>query len=619
LAVSTTSKSPKDILLTALSVGQAKLANYSHRNSPKKFTQPQLFACLVLKTSLGLDYRGLEGLLDDSADLCQLIGLESVPHYTTFQKASRKLLVNSLVQALLDETVTRALGRRKTVKHAAIDSTGLECSAASNYFVKRRDRVENPWKTVTYSHYPKLAIVCRTDDHFILAFASRRGPKPDVDEFKELVSMAARRVKLRCIVADAGYDSESNHRFARESLASRSIFPAKHGRPTTKPATGKYRGRKGVRNRFGKNSFSVPDTFSCSRHSWSQAQGPGATLAELETGVSVKQMIERVPLGARVPALNPLRWDYDSTFAEPEESSWAKLTLVMRKRDGGVVDAELLRPRAWIEAAGIAVGKPLPLNLPELNIRDEVSVMAIEACPPIASGAGSSVQFRGPGGELETLTGTELHPIWSVDRADWIPLSQLQPGERLLCSDASTSWDGESERGQAHAFVLGVTLSTVCEPVYNLEIHGEHVYQVGELGVLVHNAGADNYDVLRNAPRSAAKDIDGYRVGSHREVGSHHIIQGAAVRELPGYNHGAAIAVDLGSIFDPNSAHRLTRPAPRLPGGGTYAAERRFAYRSLRDAGVPRETAKKLVREADGYFASIGVTMTTRTRIPGDR
>jgi transposase len=133
------------------------------------------------------------------------------------------------------------LGRRKAVEHAAIDSTGLECSAASNYFVKRRDRVENPWKTVTYSHYPKLAIVCRTCDHFILAFSSRRGPKPDVDEFKDLVSVAAKRVKLRCIVADAGYDSESNHQFARESLASRSIFPAKHGRPTDKPAFGKYR------------------------------------------------------------------------------------------------------------------------------------------------------------------------------------------------------------------------------------------------------------------------------------------------------------------------------------------------------------------------------------------
>jgi transposase len=241
VAVSTTSKSPKDILLTALSVGQAKLSDYSHRNSPRKFTQPQLFACLVLKTSLGLDYRGLEGLLDDSADLCQLIGLESVPHYTTFQKASRKLLANALAQSLLDETVRRALGRRKSVEHAAIDSTGLECTAASNYFVKRRVRAGNPWKTVTYTRYPKLAIVCRTNDHFILAFSSRRGPKPDVDEFKELASVAAKRAKLRCIVADAGYDSESNHRFARETLASRSIFPAKHGRPTRKPASGKYR------------------------------------------------------------------------------------------------------------------------------------------------------------------------------------------------------------------------------------------------------------------------------------------------------------------------------------------------------------------------------------------
>ena len=195
----------------------------------------------MLKTSLGLDYRGLERLLDDTPELCQLIGLESVPHYTTFQKASRKLLSNSLTQALLADTVSRALGRRRSGAHAAIDSTGLECTAASNYFVKRRDRKGNPWKTVTYSHYPKLAIVCRTDNHFILAFSSRRGPKPDIGEFKELISVAARRVKLRCIVADAGYDSESNHQFARETLASRSIFPAKHGRPTNKPAAGKYR------------------------------------------------------------------------------------------------------------------------------------------------------------------------------------------------------------------------------------------------------------------------------------------------------------------------------------------------------------------------------------------
>ena len=35
--------------------------------------------------------------------------------------------------------------------------------------------------------------------------------------------------------------------------------------------------------------------------------------------------------------------------------------------------------------------------------------------------------------------------------------------------------------------VLGVSLSRVSQPVYIIEVHGEHVYQVGELG-LVHNA-----------------------------------------------------------------------------------------------------------------------------------
>jgi hypothetical protein len=37
------------------------------------------------------------------------------------------------------------------------------------------------------------------------------------------------------------------------------------------------------------------------------------------------------------------------------------------------------------------------------------------------------------------------------------------------------------------AIVLPVTLSRVTQPVYNIEVHNEHVYQVGDLGVLVHN------------------------------------------------------------------------------------------------------------------------------------
>lgn len=80
----TTSKSPRRVLQVAYEAACQALPAYSHKFSPKKFTQPQLIACLVLKEFLRLDYRGLAAHFADHPDLCQLIGLEVVPHFTTF-------------------------------------------------------------------------------------------------------------------------------------------------------------------------------------------------------------------------------------------------------------------------------------------------------------------------------------------------------------------------------------------------------------------------------------------------------------------------------------------------------------------------------------------------------
>jgi len=131
----------------------------------------------------------------------------------------------------------------------------------------------------------------------------------------------------------------------------------------------------------------------------------------------------------------------------------------------------------------------LPLNLPELEVSGLALVTAIDDCPPIADGEGSvvtarfvtrevhvvaSVDVLGADGTVETITGTTIHPVWSVDRQSWVPLAELADGETLQGLDGL-------------AVVLGVSLSRVSQPVYNIEVHGEHVYQVGELGVLVHN------------------------------------------------------------------------------------------------------------------------------------
>jgi hypothetical protein len=73
--MSVTSKSPLGVAREALAVGSATLRDYAHRFSPKTYTQPQLFACLVLKAFLRTDYRGVCQHLKDCTDLSRALGL----------------------------------------------------------------------------------------------------------------------------------------------------------------------------------------------------------------------------------------------------------------------------------------------------------------------------------------------------------------------------------------------------------------------------------------------------------------------------------------------------------------------------------------------------------------
>lgn len=251
--VARTSKSPKAVARAALEAAQRVLPFYTHPNSPKVFTQHQLFGCLVLKNFWKTDYRGVVAQLADHPELCEVLGLRRVPHFTTLQKASRHLLASRPVQRLLESTIRMHYGRRRRVRSSAVDSTGLECTAASGYFVRRRNRVSLPWKTVVYHRYPKLGVVCDTSCHFILSIRVGRGPRPDVDELVPLLSGALRTMLIDCLSADAGYDSESNHRFARQERGVRTMIPAKHGRPTDKPASGHY--RRLMQTRFDETKY----------------------------------------------------------------------------------------------------------------------------------------------------------------------------------------------------------------------------------------------------------------------------------------------------------------------------------------------------------------------------
>ena len=85
-------KSPLRVARQVLAVAGESLRAYAHKYSPKKFTQPQLFACLVLKTFLKTDYRGVAAVLADFPELRADLGLAKVPHYSTLCYAEQRLL-----------------------------------------------------------------------------------------------------------------------------------------------------------------------------------------------------------------------------------------------------------------------------------------------------------------------------------------------------------------------------------------------------------------------------------------------------------------------------------------------------------------------------------------------
>ena len=77
---------------------------------------------------------------------------------------------------------------------------------------------------------------------------------------------------------------------------------------------------------------------------------------------------------------------------------------------------------------------------------------------------------------------TAQHPVYSLDRGDFVAAGELSAGERLATLAGPTA-------------VLGIKPQHKPQTVYNLEVQGQHVFRVTSNGLLVHNS-------YGNAPRS---------------------------------------------------------------------------------------------------------------------
>ncbi|QDT39255.1 Hint domain-containing protein [Stratiformator vulcanicus] len=224
--------------------------------------------------------------------------------------------------------------------------------------------------------------------------------------------------------------------------------------------------------------------------------------------------IEELRLGHRVLGTNPETVAVDE-IAEPDES-WRAVSLQMRKETGDALKIELLRPLDWLTENGITVGETIHLDLPEQGAWGDAKVLNIGPCPAIEAGEGSVITGRfihessspllnvSIEGDEQPTGVTANHPFWSIDRNEFIAADDLNVGERVDTLSGIRRITSITPRGPP-------------ETVYNLEVHGQHVYRVGDAGVLVHNsciqankaAGDAVRDQIRN--REAPALIEQYR------------------------------------------------------------------------------------------------------------
>ncbi|WP_146571665.1 ParB N-terminal domain-containing protein [Botrimarina hoheduenensis] len=225
-----------------------------------------------------------------------------------------------------------------------------------------------------------------------------------------------------------------------------------------------------------------------------------------------EQRIETIRVGQRV-------WIGENPSAERDHrlgvdiadpSQWRKMTLRCPKRDGTIASVQMLRPSAWLTERDVQVGGRVDIEVPECGIEGLASVLAIEPCPQIAEGPGRVVTatFHHQSartfdlsieGASEPIGVTGNHPVWCEETRDFVRVDTLRPGDHVRTTGGLARVASLSPRGPP-------------ESVYNLEVQLEHVYRVGESGLLVHNACAKpqsvNLSRLRYPPSRPLADPD---------------------------------------------------------------------------------------------------------------
>lgn len=194
-----------------------KVRKYNSKYSKKVFNNWIHIILLALRQRMDKSYREFCEIIDVCTEILKLLGISQAPHFTTLQKAAKRLRTS-----FLEKVMAGFLLFTMTVNvRTGIDATGFQPTRASAHYTtvlkknkKSRRKIKNHIKLTTYVDLDKQIIISQK---------IRRSPAHDNRDFKPVV-MKGKKVlgkakkKTKSLDADKGYDAEENHRMVVEDL-----------------------------------------------------------------------------------------------------------------------------------------------------------------------------------------------------------------------------------------------------------------------------------------------------------------------------------------------------------------------------------------------------------------
>ena len=153
----------------ALQVSRAVLPRYRSRFSKRQCNQPQLLTILCLMRYEDWTFREAEVRLGEHRELRQVLGLVSVPDFTTLYRFLQRL-DDQTIERAVGETVRRLRGslrQKRQRARVAVDATGLAQGAVSTFFVRRMHH--HGQKPLPWRHWLKWVVVVDLDQQFLLS------------------------------------------------------------------------------------------------------------------------------------------------------------------------------------------------------------------------------------------------------------------------------------------------------------------------------------------------------------------------------------------------------------------------------------------------------------------